>query len=400
MTMGPNLGDDRALDFLRMLVAIDSTPGREKTIVHRIVDAMKLLGYLEAFVDEAGNAVGRLGEGSPVILTDCHIDTIPRHSDGRWQHNPLGAEIDNGRLYGLGACDMKASAAAVIYGAARLFASASAPPGTVYVVSSVAEEMMEGAALADTFDRCRPDITVIGEPTDLRLALGQKGRAKIEVEVTGTTAHAGHPEVGINAVEKMAEFVTSVASIEHPTHPILGRRTATCIDIHSEPYPSVSAVPETCRARFDCRFGPEETKETLMSMLTEHGRVWSGGARAPRLDVHMYVADFETFNGRRYRIPEYAPAWLTDPDSDIVRACVRGLSEAGLPSETSTYGFCTNGSLTAGLRRVTTVGYGIGREEVAHTVDEYVDIDKFYRGTSGYAALLGALLNIRAGTAV
>ena len=390
--MKAELGDERLLSFLRELVAIDSTPGREERVVHRIVDEMKSLGYQEAHVDEAGNAVGRLGEGSPVVLTDCHIDTIPAHSEGQWTHDPFGAEVANGRLYGLGVCDMKASAASVIYGTARLFASERAPRGTVYVVSSIAEEMMEGAALAHTFDRCKPDIALIGEPTDLRLAFGQRGRAKIEVDVRGVASHAGHPEVGVNAVELMAEFVTSVAAMKHPTHPMLGPRTATCIDIHSEPYPSVSMVPPLCRARFDCRFGPDDTRETLIAMLGEHRSVWSGARRQPQLDVHMYVADFETFNGRHYSVPEYAPAWLTNPDSEIVQSCVAGLRDAGLNAEKSTYGFCTNGSLTAGLRGVTTVGYGIGREEVAHTVDEFVELDKLYAGTLGYQQVVGSLL--------
>jgi acetylornithine deacetylase/succinyl-diaminopimelate desuccinylase-like protein len=287
---------------------------------------------------------------------------------------------------------MKASAASVIYATARLFASEGAPRGTVYVVSSIAEEMMEGAALADTFDRFKPDMALIGEPTDLRLAFGQRGRAKVEVDVRGVASHAGHPEVGVNAVELMAQFVTSVAAIKHPRHPVLGPRTATCIDIHSEPYPSVSMVPPHCRARFDCRFGPDETRATLIAMLGEHRSAWSGAERPPELDVHMYVAEFETFNGRRYSVAEYAPAWLTDPDSELVKACVAGLRAAGLNAEKSTYGFCTNGSLTAGLRGVTTVGYGIGREEVAHTVDEFVELDKLYAGTLGYAQVVGSLL--------
>jgi putative selenium metabolism hydrolase len=386
------LGDDQLLSFLRELVAIDSTPGREERVVYRIAAEMKRLGYQDAHVDQAGNAIGHLGEGSPVLLTDCHVDTIPAHSEGQWSHDPFGAEVAGGCLYGLGVCDMKASAASIIYGTARLFASERAPRGTVHVVSSIAEEMMEGAALADTFDRCKPDVVLIGEPTDLRLAFGQRGRAKLEVDVRGTASHAGHPEVGINAVELMAQFVTSVAAIKHPTHPVLGPRTATCIDIHSEPYPSVSMVPPRCRARFDCRFGPDETQSTLIAMLGEHRSAWSGARRQPELDVHMYVAEFDTFNGRRYSVPEYAPAWLTDPESDVVEACLAGLRTAGLNAEKSTYGFCTNGSLTAGLRGVTTVGYGIGREEVAHTVDEYIELEKLYAGTEGYKLVVGSLL--------
>ena len=129
-----------------------------------------------------------------------------------------------------------------------------------------------------------------------------------------------------------------------------------------------------------------------MAMLAEHRSAWSAARRQPKLDVHMYVAEFEVFTGKTYSVPEYAPAWLTPLDSDVVQACLTGLRAAGLPAETSTYGFCTNGSLTAGLRGVTTVGYGIAREEVAHIVDEYIEIDKLYKGTEGYAVVVAALL--------
>lgn len=371
---------------------IDSTPSREEQVVGRIAEEMKRLGYDDAFVDEAGNAIGRVGHGEPTVLIDCHVDTIPNHSAGRWTHDPFGADVADGRLYGLGVCDMKASAAAAIYGVARLIASRRGATGTVYVVSSIAEEMMEGAALADTFDRCQPDAVVIGEPSELRLCVGQRGRAKVEVEVTGEACHAGHAEVGINAAEWMADLIQSVARLEHPSHPVLGPRSVTLIDVHSEPYPSVSTVPASCLARFDCRFPPGETQESLVELVSRQADHWARRDRRPGLDCHIYVAEFETYKGRQYAVPEFAAAWLTPLDSPIVTSALAGLSAAGLTAQTATYGFCTNGSLTAGLRGVPTVGYGIGREQEAHTVDEYVDLTNLYRGATGYSAIVAALL--------
>lgn len=286
---------------------------------------------------------------------------------------------------------MKASAAASIYGVARL-AAAGRLPGSVYVVSSIAEEMMEGAALASTFDRCRPDAVIIGEPSELRLCTGQRGRAKLEVEVKGEACHAAHPEVGINAAEWMAELIRSVAALKHPVHPVLGGRSVTLIDIHSEPYPSVSTVPARCVARFDCRFAPPETEETLVGLVTSLAADWRLRERSPAIDCHVYNAEFETFNGKRFSVPEYAAAWLTPTESPIVKTSLFGLRDAGLPAVTTTYGFCTNGSLTAGLRGVPTVGYGIGREQEAHVVDEYVELANLYRGARGYSAIVGALL--------
>jgi putative selenium metabolism hydrolase len=385
---------ERVLAFCRDLVRIDSTPNREEAIVRRIVEEMRALGYDDARIDEAGNAVGRLGQGRLVVLIDCHIDTIPLHSHERWTHDPFGAEIEDGRLYGLGSCDMKGSAAAMVHGVAALMPLRERLHGTVFVVCSIAEEHMEGAALAATFDACAPDLAIIGEPTDLRLAIGQRGRAKLEVTVTGQACHAGHPTVGINAVERMAELIGAVARLPHPTHPLLGVRSITCIDIHSEPYPSVSMVPGSCTARFDCRFAPGDTADSLLALLREQGHIWDGLERPPGLDCHVYEAEFDTYNGRHYRVPEFAAAWETDPASPLVRNCLAALQQAGLPAETSAYRFCTNGSLTAGLRGVPTVGFGVGREADAHTVDESISVGDLYRCADGYAALVGRLLGV------
>lgn len=388
---------ERVLAYCRDLVRIDSTPNHEEAIVRRIVEEMRALGYDDAHTDEAGNAVGRLGQGRPIVLVDCHIDTIPLHSHDRWTHDPFGAEIENERLYGLGSCDMKGSAAAMVHGVAALVPLRERLRGTVFVVSSIAEEQMEGAALTATFDACAPDLAIIGEPTDLRLAIGQRGRAKLEVTVTGQACHAGHPTVGINAVERMAEFIAAVARLSHPTHPLLGTRSITCIDVHSEPYPSFSMVPGSCTARFDCRFAPGDTADSLLSLLREQGCVWDSLERPPRLDCHIYQAEFETYVGGHYRVPEFAAAWETDPASPFVRDCLAGLQQAGLPAQTSAYRFCTNGSLTAGLRGVPTVGFGVGNEADAHTVDESIAVEDLYRCATGYTALIGRLLGVEDG---
>ena len=378
------------LTFLQEIVRLESTPGREEAVVARIVDEMRRLGYDEAYVDEAGNAVGRVGQGSPVLLIDSHIDTIPMHSPGVWTRDPLAGTIADGRIWGLGACDMKGSAAASVYGVAQLAATGTLT-GTVYVVCSIAEEMMEGAALRSTVEACAPDVVVIGEPTDLRICNGQRGRAKIEADVQGRACHAGHPTVGINAAERAAELISAVARLPHPTHAELGVRSITCIDVHSEPYPSVSTVPDRCRVRFDARFGPDDTAESLTALVAAQARVWDGLDERPGLDVHVYLTEFETYTGRHYALPEFASAWYTDPDSTFVRTAVEAIGDAGIDPRLGTYRFCTNGSLTAGTLGIPTIGFGVGREEDAHTVDESIELPKFQLAVAGFRSLAGAL---------
>jgi putative selenium metabolism hydrolase len=373
------------LEFLRDLVRLESTPGREAEVVRRVVEEMRALNYDDAYVDEAGNAVGRMGSGSPVLLIDCHVDTIPMHSPGRWTHDPLSADVVDDRVYGLGTCDMKGSAAASVHGVAGYSGE-----GTVYVVCSVAEEMMEGAALRTTVEALQPDAVIIGEPTDLRVCNGQRGRAKIEADITGRACHAGHPSVGINAAEQAAALIGAVAALEHPVHPELGIRSITTIDVHSEPYPSVSTVPDRCRVRFDARFGPEDTADSLVALIEAQTDA--------EVDVHIYLAEFETYNGRAYAVGEYAPAWYTDPDSALVQSALAAVEEAGIEPVLATYRFCTNGSLTAGMLGIPTIGFGVGQEEHAHTVDESISVESLQRAVDGFRSLAAALS--RAGLAV
>ena len=107
----------------------------------------------------------------------------------------------------------------------------------------------------------------------------------------------------------------------------------------------------------------------------------------PGFDVRLYVAEFGTYTGRRYALPEFAPAWYTDPDSTLVRTALDAVGHAEIEPRLGTYRFCTNGSLTAGTLGIPTIGFGVGHEEDAHTVDESIELAKFHRAVSGFRSL-------------
>src|ERR1700676_1379794 len=124
-----------------------SVSGDEEAAVRLVVAAMEECGFDEVRVDDAGNAIGVAGHGDgPRLLIDGHIDSIPLHSEEHWTVDPFGGEIRDGRLYGLGICDQKASIAAAVHGVA---AARRAGPlgGDVAGVASVCEEALEGQGL-------------------------------------------------------------------------------------------------------------------------------------------------------------------------------------------------------------------------------------------------------------
>jgi putative selenium metabolism hydrolase len=380
------VNDAALVELATDLARTASVSGTEGAAVSLVTEAMTRAGFESVEIDASGNAVGALGpHDGATIMIDGHIDSIPLHSADRWTVDPFGGEVRDGNLYGLGICDQKASIAAAVWGVAAAVAQLSA---RVVVVASVCEEEMEGGALTEPIAALRPDAFVTSEPNDTRLCIGQRGRAKVEVLVTGRACHAGHAGIGLNAAHAMAALITEVGRIDHPAHPRLGRRDLNCIDVHSEPYPSVSTIPGSVTARFDCRFLPGETPESVIALLVDAaGRAWAGWPEHPGLEVALVEAAFETWTGRGFALPEYAAAWWTPEDSALVRAATSALSSVGLDPTPTHYSFCTNGSYAAGLCGIPTIGFGVGVESMAHQVDEHVSLSSLRAGAQGYAAL-------------
>lgn len=354
-----------------------------------VAAAFEALGFDEVRIDESGNAIGlmRSGREGPRLLIDGHIDSIPLHSIERWTVDPFGGTIADGRLYGLGVCDQKASIAAAAHGVAWAREEGRLG-GDVAVVASVCEEAMEGQALAGAVEWFGPDVVITSEPNDTRLGIGQRGRAKLEVTVTGRACHAGHAAEGLNAASALAALIVAADGLPHPVHPDLGRRDLVCIDLASWPYPSVSTVPGRAEARFDCRFLPGETPESLIALLSQcAARAWEGWAEKPGLSVGLARAAFTTWTGAAFDTDEFCAAWWTDAESQTVRRATAALEEAGLDPAPTHYSFCTNGSLTAGLLGIPTIGFGVGLEHIAHQVDEFVSLESIEKGTRGYRAL-------------
>ena len=390
--------DDAALvDFARALAMTPSRSGTEEAAVELCADRFRALGFDHVEIDDVGNAIGVMGSGDgPRLLIDGHVDSIPLHSAERWTVDPFGAQIIDGRLYGLGICDQKGSIAAAAHGIGAARTACGEFAGTVALIASVSEEELEGAALAGFAELFRPDFAITSEPSDTRLCTGQRGRAKVEVTVTGRACHAGHRSQGVNAVEALAAIVVEVAGLGHPVHEHLGTRDITCIDLASHPYPSVSTVPGRATARFDCRFLPGETAESLVAEIGACAqRALTGWGERPGVEVALVRADFRTWRGTTFSRSEFEPAWWTDEDSALVREAAAGLASVGVDGTPTHYSFCTNGSYLAGELGVPTVGFGVGLEHVAHQVDEYITLDSLRRGARGFAAICAQLVAAR-----
>jgi putative selenium metabolism hydrolase len=373
------------LALAQRLIRIPSLTSQEGAMAEAVMGVMRDLRYHEIEMDEWGNVVGTVrGRGSGSVLFDAHMDTVP-WNPAAWQYDPLGGEVSGGRLRGRGASDMKGALAAALYGIGRL-AREPGDMGTVHVCCSVCEEPAEGPMLVQVCERFRPDAVVIQEATELRINVGQRGRAELVVETVGKPAHSSRPDLGVNAVKGMARLLTAVEELSLGTDALLGPAILEVTDVKSSPYPGLSVVPDRCRATFDRRLLTGESPGAVAGQVAE---------LAARLGVEAEVrvaeTEVETYTGRRFVHKAFAPAWKTPVESRLVQGAVAALLSAGQAAQLGHYNFCTNGSGSAGILGIPTIGYGPGREEEAHIGDEFLELEQLYAAADGYAALARSL---------
>lgn len=378
---------DELITLAGDLIRLPSVLGGEGAVAERVVEEMRRLEFSSAGIDGIGNAVGVvMGEtDGPTILFDAHMDTVDVMPRRDWSVDPFGGHVDRGRIWGRGAADMKGSLAAMVHAAGGLDRSRLA--GRIVVVGSVEEERIEGAALRSVCERFSPDVVVIGEASDLRLVRGGRGRAELVIETAGKPAHASTPDRGVSAVALMMEVARAVEALPLSRHPFVGDGVMCLTDIISDPYPAHSVVPSGCRATFERRLVPGETLEAVMEEL--HGVCAGVGAATTRIELAR--AELRTWTGHSLDEAKWLPPWELAPEHEAVQAAASALQAIGIEARPSAYQFCTNAAYSAGVAGIPTLGFGPGREELAHIVDEWLAVDELVAACRGFAALAGAL---------
>lgn len=387
---------DLVIALCQALIRKQSYSGHENGVVERMKKSFSELKYDEVLTDEYGSVLGHIKGSRPgkVLLLDGHIDTVPVPDESKWTHNPFGGEIADGKIFGRGTSDMKGAVSAMI-AASAFFASDTARnfAGDIYVSGVVHEECFEGIAARKISERIKPDYVVIGEASELNLKRGQRGRAEVVVETFGKPAHSANPRAGVNAVYKMAALIAEISKLKAPVHPILGEGILELTDIKSSPYPGASVVPDYCRATYDRRLLVGETKQSVLEplralidrMKCEDAEFSARVSFASGTELCRTGAEI---SGERF-----FPGWVFGEDDEFVHAALTGLRSAGLDPAITQYSFCTNGSHYAGEAGIKTVGFGPSRENLAHTIDEHIEIDQLLKAVEGYYGIIAAVMD-------
>jgi len=390
--------DEQALiAFLRDLVQIPSLSGQEGQLAARLAEEMRQVGFHNVWVDRIGNVVGQVNHGSgPLAVYNGHMDTVGIGDQAAWTRTPFGAEIQNGRLYGRGSSDMKASLAAMVYGAKVLLDSGLAGRlgGTLYIVGVVQEEPTEGMAMRVLVEEegLRPDFVLLGEPTGLQICRGHRGRIELEVTVHGRSCHASAPQRGENAIYAAAKLIFGVELLAPQllADTTLGQGSVAVTQIESVAG-SRNMIPDRCTFILDRRLTIGETESRA---LYEIQQIIS--REQVQADVQVTKYETTSYTGYVCRGREFYPAWLLPEDHPLLRAVSRGVETAlGFRPQVRTWAFSTDGVYTMGEAGIPTVGFGPGEEQQAHTADESVSLYDVIRAASAYAHIAAEVLKSR-----
>lgn len=387
--------NNNLVELCRELIKIPSLSGDEGRLVKKLKETYIEMGFDEVYIDEYGSIIASIrGDNpGPRVLLDAHIDTVPVTDPLKWKHSPFGAEIEDGRIYGRGTSDMKGALSAMIVAVGSFSEKYKRNfNGEIHISGVVHEECFEGVAARKISERVNPDIVIIGEASNLNIKCGQRGRAEIVVETFGKSAHSANPDKGVNAVYKMMKLVNEIQKINSPDHDILGKGILELTDIKSSPYPGASVVPEYCRATYDRRLLVGETPkdvlepiELIISKMEEEDINFKAA-------VSLAIAQEECFTGNTIEGERFFPGWLFSKQDNFIQKVWTGLREIGIPSELTEYSFCTNGSHYAGEKSIKAIGFGPSMENLAHIVDEYIEISQLQGACEGYKKILELIL--------
>lgn len=159
---------------------------------------------------DKANVIGTLGKGPGGLVLAGHTDTVP-FDDGKWDQDPFSLTEHNGRLYGLGTCDMKGFLALAIHAASQYRAEDLAQPLIIVGTADEESSMMGGRALAEA-GRPKARHAIIGEPTGLRPVHMHKGMMMDAIRVLGRSGHSSDPSLGVNALDGMHRVLAALIS--------------------------------------------------------------------------------------------------------------------------------------------------------------------------------------------
>lgn len=313
------------------------------------------------------NLVARLGPAdSPAMMLAGHLDTVGVEG---MTHDPFSADMNGGRIYGRGSCDMKSGVAAMCVGALRAYRLAGNSPKRQIVIAAVADEEYESLGMRALLDSgIRAECAVLTEPTKLAICPAHRGFVWIEIAFTGRAAHGSRYDVGIDAIRHAGLLLAELDALEagplHTrSHTLLGRPSLHASTIVGGI--GMSTYPDRCILRIERRTIPGESEQTAVDEVTS--ALERVRARRPRIEASVKL------------IAAQQPSDVA-PDALVVRMLETALKAEAMPAKIEGLSAWTDAALL-NAAGISAVCFGPGDIALAHAAEEFVPVDEIEKAT-------------------
>ena len=387
--MNTYLDRDEIVGLTRELVRSPSLnpPGNVKECADIVLKKFKENDIFAEIIEGkegACNVVARLpgkSEGK-VLLLNGHIDVVPP-GEG-WTIDPFAGEIRDGKIYGRGSTDMKSGIASMMAAMMAMKRSGCNFNGEIVFMAVADEETGSEFGTIHLLKKnigTKADFAIIGEPTNLRIELGNRGTRCINIIVKGKACHSSRPFLGVNAIAYAAKVIEAVQSMTFSNRN----------ELFEIPSPSIAVVmiqggtkedmiPDRCEVSVDRRMIPGETNETVVGELEK--------VIAPilkenkELQIEIKVSPVNYFD-----------PYLISQEEPIVKATVESFRQViGKEPEIGGKAGCTDGSHLFHMGKIPAVLFGPGNPYFAHKADEYVEIDNIVSSAEILVSVFDRLL--------
>ena len=310
-------------------------------------------------IGKRNNIIAMFEGNEERILLCSHLDTVYFN-----KNKIISPTIKEGKMYGLGSADAKASLAAMIQVLIEIKKSNKRNIPTIYFAAVISEESLHLGIkkLVEKYNKF--DLAIIGEPTKLNIGIAHKGCLRFKIKTIGKSGHGSEPEKGINSIIFMAKFIEKfnkgiIDKYKEKKHVLLGKPTINIGKI--EGGNAFNVIPQECVIEIDRRVIPNEKPSEILDDFRNLASIFMRKNKSIDIKVEKPI--------------DYVPYLDTEKEQSIIKETYKVIQELNNKSQILGLPYSTDAGYLSSLK-IPTIVFGPGDIEVCHSLDENVELSQ------------------------
>ena len=373
------MSETQSIKILKDLISFDTTSYKSNldliTYITKYLDSYNIKSNLiHDSTGKKANLYATIGSNkNDGIMLSGHTDVVPADTRN-WTSDPFSLTEKNNKLYGRGTADMKSFIALVLSRVPKIVNANLSK--SIHLAFSYDEEVgcigvhrLIDMLKKDTF---KPTFCIVGEPTNMEVVIGHKGKCGHEVKINGLACHSGQAPLGVNAINyaaKLISYISNIADDKSKIGPFDYEYEIPYTTLHTGVISggaAINIVPDSCTFEFEIRHIAEENPKELIQEIKTYSKEF--------LVPEMHKISKKT--GINFEEKVSYPGLSIDKNSELVKLIKELLNE----DKHKKVIFGTEGGLFQEKLNIPSVVCGPGNIDQAHKANEYISIEQIVKG--------------------